>query len=234
MGDRAGDVTRMEEPGAMVHISKGVLATAAVAAAAAVLLAAYRLLVIVDRNRVGARAVGRRTSWPLLLARVRPGSLAASTMRESCAPSPVIAAASRAREILGTARRVLADPANRARYDETAGIRLRTRGLSVPVSFPSQPGAERPDVDFIAGIAGLEMLGGLLMLGEWMAPHPRPPSRVAVPDVQGLFTACACRSRESWVFASPRSGSPSIPCRSTASWSASLRGHQYGHAGAVC
>jgi curved DNA-binding protein CbpA len=33
------------------------------------------------------------------------------------APSPVIAAASRAREILGTARRVLADPANRARYD---------------------------------------------------------------------------------------------------------------------
>jgi hypothetical protein len=171
----------------MVHISKGVLATAAVAAAAAVLLAAYRLLVIVDRNRVGARAVGRRTSWPLLLARVRPGSLAASTMRESCAPSPVIAAASRACEILGTARRVLADPANRARYDETAGIRLRTRGLSVPVSFPSQPGAERPDVDFIAGIAGLEMLGGLLMLGEWIAPHPRPPSRVAVPDVQGLF-----------------------------------------------
>ena len=38
------------------------------------------------------------------------------------APSPVIAAASRAREILGTARRMLADPANRARYDETAGI----------------------------------------------------------------------------------------------------------------
>jgi curved DNA-binding protein CbpA len=38
------------------------------------------------------------------------------------APSPVIAAASRACEILGTARRVLADPANRARYDETAGI----------------------------------------------------------------------------------------------------------------
>jgi curved DNA-binding protein CbpA len=31
------------------------------------------------------------------------------------APSPVVLAASRAREILGAARRVLADPANRAR-----------------------------------------------------------------------------------------------------------------------
>jgi curved DNA-binding protein CbpA len=103
------------------------------------------------------------------------------------APSPVIAAASRAREILGAARRVLVDPANRARYDETAGIRRRSGGLSPPESFPSQPRAERPDVDFIAGNAGLEALGALLMLGDWMTPHPRPPRRVAVPDVRGLF-----------------------------------------------
>jgi curved DNA-binding protein CbpA len=103
------------------------------------------------------------------------------------APSPVIAAASRAREILGAARRVLADPANRARYDETAGIRRRGGGLSPPENFPSQPGAERPDVDFIAGNAGLEVLGALLVLGDWMTPHPHPPRRVAVPDVRGLF-----------------------------------------------
>jgi curved DNA-binding protein CbpA len=103
------------------------------------------------------------------------------------APSPVIAAASRAREILDTARRVLGDPANRARYDETAGIHRRSGGLSSPESFPSEPGAEQPDVDFIAGNAGLEVLGGLLMLGDWMTPHPRQPRRVAVPDVRGLF-----------------------------------------------
>jgi curved DNA-binding protein CbpA len=103
------------------------------------------------------------------------------------APSPVIVAASRAREILGAARRVLADPANRARYDETAGIRRRGGGLSPPESFPSQPAADRPDVDFIAGNAGSEVLGALLMLGDWMTPHPHPPRRVAAPDVRGLF-----------------------------------------------
>jgi hypothetical protein len=41
-------------------------------------------------------------------------------------------------------------------------------------------------VDFIGGDAGLEVLGGLLMLGDWMTPHPRQPRRVAVPDVRGL------------------------------------------------
>jgi curved DNA-binding protein CbpA len=100
------------------------------------------------------------------------------------APSPVVLAASRACEILGAARRVLADPANRARYDEAVGIRRRGGGLSPPASFPSEPGI---DVDSIAGAAGLEMLGVLLMLGDWMTPHPRTPRRVAVPDVRGLF-----------------------------------------------
>jgi hypothetical protein len=103
------------------------------------------------------------------------------------APSPVITAASRAREILDTARRVLTDPANRAHYDETVGIRRRGGGLAPPASFPSQPGAELPDVDFLPGDAGLEVLGGLLMLADWMTPHPRPPKRVVVPDVRGLF-----------------------------------------------
>ena len=62
------------------------------------------------------------------------------------APSPVIAAASRAREILDTARRVLADPASRAHYDETVGIRRRGGGLAPPASFPSQPS---PSMDLI-------------------------------------------------------------------------------------
>lgn len=107
------------------------------------------------------------------------------------APSPVVAAASRGRDILGAARRVLADPASRARYDQTAGIRRLGGGLSPPENFPSEPGAEQPDVDLVAGDAGLEALGALLMLGDWMAPHPRPPRRVAVPDVRGLFySAC--------------------------------------------
>ena len=35
--------------------------------------------------------------------------------------------------------------------------------------------------------AGRELLGGLLALTDWLAPHPRSPRRVAVPDVRGLF-----------------------------------------------
>jgi curved DNA-binding protein CbpA len=103
------------------------------------------------------------------------------------APSPVISAASRAREILDAARRVLADPANRARYDETVGLRRRGGGLPQPENFPSQPGEERPVGEFIAGIEGLEVLGDFLMLGDWMTPRPRQPRRAAVPEVRGLF-----------------------------------------------
>jgi hypothetical protein len=103
------------------------------------------------------------------------------------APSPVIAAASRAREILGAARRVLTDPADRARYDEMAGIRRSSGGLVPPENFPSQPRAELPDVDFIPDNARLEVLGALLMLSDWMTPHPRRPRRAEVPDVRGLF-----------------------------------------------
>ncbi|MGH3206228.1 MAG: DnaJ domain-containing protein, partial [Trebonia sp.] len=103
------------------------------------------------------------------------------------APSPVIAAASRAVEILGAARRVLADPVSRARYDETVGIRRRGGGLPPPGSYRSQLGAGRMDVDFAADKAGLEILGALLMLGDLMTAPTHPPRHVTVPDVRGLF-----------------------------------------------
>jgi hypothetical protein len=104
------------------------------------------------------------------------------------APSPVVAAASRAREILDVARRVLADPANRARCDETVGIRRGGGGLAPRESFPSQPGWEPADaLDFIGGDLGSEVLGAFLELAGWMTPLPREPSRVMVPDVRGLF-----------------------------------------------
>ncbi len=100
-------------------------------------------------------------------------------------PSPVVAAASRAHEILDTALRVLADPASRARYDEAVGIRRRGGSLERLPSFPSQP---RVELDgFVAMNAAPELVGGLLALTDWMTPHPRSPRRVAVPDVRGLF-----------------------------------------------
>jgi hypothetical protein len=102
------------------------------------------------------------------------------------APSPVVTAATRAREILGAAQRVLADPASRARYDEAAGIRRGGGGLARRDSFPSEPGPQR-DAGLLAGNAGAELLGALLALSDWLAPHPGPPRRVAVPDVRGLF-----------------------------------------------
>ena len=59
------------------------------------------------------------------------------------APSPVVTAASRAREILDAARRVLADPATRARYDEAAGLRRGGGGLARRGGFPSEPRLDR-------------------------------------------------------------------------------------------
>jgi hypothetical protein len=102
------------------------------------------------------------------------------------APSPVVTAARRAREILDAAQQVLADPATRARYDEAAGIRRGGGGLAGNGSFPSEPGLQR-DAGLIAGNAGAEVLGGLLALSDWLGPHPGPPRRVSVPDVRGLF-----------------------------------------------
>jgi hypothetical protein len=105
------------------------------------------------------------------------------------APSPVVAAAARAREILDAARRVLADPASRVRYDEAVGIRRTGGGLAPREGFPSQSGRDLSDAaDFTGGDVGSEALGALLVLADWMmTPLPRKPSRVIVPDVRGLF-----------------------------------------------
>ena len=102
------------------------------------------------------------------------------------APSPVVTAATRAREILDAARRVLADPDSRARYDAATGIRGEGGGLVRRGGFPSEPGPQRDD-GLLAGNPGAEMLGALLALSDLLAPHPGPPRRVTVPDVRGLF-----------------------------------------------
>lgn len=102
------------------------------------------------------------------------------------APSPVVMAATRAREILDAAQRVLADPDSRARYDAATGIRGDGGGLVRRGGFPSEPGARSND-GLLAGNPGAEMLGAMLALSDFLAPHPGPPRRVTVPDVRGLF-----------------------------------------------
>jgi hypothetical protein len=103
------------------------------------------------------------------------------------APSAVITAVSRAQQLLDTARRVLSDPQARARYDAAAGIRRSGGGLAQEESFPSEPGLSSEDFGAPVGARGAELLAGVMAVTDWLAPHPRPPRRVLVPDVQGLF-----------------------------------------------
>jgi hypothetical protein len=147
---------------------------------------------------LGALGKGAGITWYDVLG-VLPGASAEQVERQldakaallrpellSGAPSPVVLAASRAAEILGTARRVLADPASRARYDESAGVRRGGGSLARREALPSEPGLDW-DPGFIAGSAGAELLDGVLALSDWLAPHPRRARRVVVPDVRGLF-----------------------------------------------
>ena len=103
------------------------------------------------------------------------------------APSAVLTAISRAQQLLDTARRVLGDPVTRARYDAAAGIRRSGGGLVPEPSFPTEPGLGPEDFDFAIDARGAELLGGLMALTDWLAPHPGPSRRVIVPDVRGLF-----------------------------------------------
>jgi hypothetical protein len=111
---------------------------------------------------------------------LRPGLI-------SGAPSTVVMAASRAQEMLDAARRVLGDPANRERYDETAGFRRSGEGLARPAGFPSDPGWGPADFGYAGGLRVGALTGALTALGDWLAPHPGPPKRVPVPDIRGLF-----------------------------------------------
>jgi len=105
----------------------------------------------------------------------------------SGAPSNVVAAASRAQKFLGAALRVLGDPPSRDRYDAQIGGHADGLGLAGPENFPTEPGWGPSDFDFVGGPPGAEMLGALMALSDWLAPHPSLPRRLPVPDVRGLF-----------------------------------------------
>jgi len=109
----------------------------------------------------------------------------------SGASSRVLTAATRAQGILDAARSVLGDPVSRERYDEAAGFRRSGEGLAGPGGVPSDPGWGPSDFSFAGGTRVAEMIGSLMALTDWLAPHPNPPRRVPVPDVRGLFYA-AC------------------------------------------
>jgi hypothetical protein len=103
------------------------------------------------------------------------------------APSNVVAAASRAQGLLDAAGRVLGEPASRQRYDEAAGLSRSGGGLVRPEDVPSEPGWGPSDFDLPGGPLEAELLGGLMMLADWLAPKPRRPGHLPVPDVRGLF-----------------------------------------------
>jgi hypothetical protein len=146
-------------------------------------------------------ATGRGITWYDILG-VLPDASAEAIQREyeaktsllrpemiSGAPSTVVTAASRAQGVLDAAWRVLGDAANRERYDEAAGIRQIGTGLVQSDDLPSDPGWGSSDFDLPVGQPGAELVGALMALSDWLAPHPRQPRRVPVPDVRGLFYA---------------------------------------------
>jgi hypothetical protein len=106
----------------------------------------------------------------------------------SGAPSNVLAAVHRAQTFLDTAWEILGRPASRNQYDVAAGF--RRKGLSPSGTFgtyPSGSGLGPDGMNMAALELGGDTLGGLLELGGWLGPHSRPPKRVPVPDVRGLF-----------------------------------------------
>jgi hypothetical protein len=105
------------------------------------------------------------------------------------APAAVIAAAGRARATLDAAWRVLGDPIERERYDEEVGIRRPGSGLDGPVATPSEPRVDGllPGRAVFAQARAAAVIAVVAAVADWLAPHPRPSRRVAVPDVRGLF-----------------------------------------------
>jgi DnaJ domain/PASTA domain len=103
------------------------------------------------------------------------------------APSPVVAAATRAREAVQAAWLVLSDPDRRNRYDKEIGQhRKRGRGFA---HGPHQH--EQDPYDALRAANGLidgDIWHGFSALASWMAPLPTPPRRrLIIPDVRGLF-----------------------------------------------
>jgi len=103
----------------------------------------------------------------------------------SGAPPKVVTAGARAQGIIDAARRVLADPGRRQRYDQAAGLWGSGGGLAQPGDYPA--GSGLPDSDVAAGTPGAEVLSGLGALNQWLARHPDYQRRIPVPDVRGLF-----------------------------------------------
>jgi hypothetical protein len=128
----------------------------------------------------GAAADTISYAYAQRIAQLRPDLVAG-------APSPVVAAATRAREAVQVAWFVLSDPGRRNRYDEEIGLhRKRGHGFA---RGPQEYGQDPYDA--------LRAAGGLIdgdaryafgALAGWMAPLPAPPRRrLIIPDVRGLF-----------------------------------------------
>jgi len=108
-----------------------------------------------------------RAAWQARTAALQPGPLAG-------APADVLSAADRARRVTAEAWGVLADPAARASYDEEIGFTRPGEGLTPPGRGPSGP-----DVSLGRGWSTADE--------ESLEPYSDPHSRVALPDVTGLF-----------------------------------------------
>jgi len=104
----------------------------------------------------------------------------------SGAPSPVITAVSRAQQLLDTARDVLGNPATRARYDATAGIRRSGGGLAHTDWLAPHPGPPRwvmvPDVRGLFYPVCLQIVGklGLRIKRIQLTEHPMPVEGLVV------------------------------------------------------
>jgi hypothetical protein len=105
----------------------------------------------------------------------------------SGASSPVMAAATRAREAVQAAWLVLGDPGRRNRYDKAIGLhRKRGRGFAHrPYEYGRDPYDALRAADSLIDGDAWYAFGAL---ASWMAPLPAPPRRrLIVPDVRGLF-----------------------------------------------
>ncbi len=108
-----------------------------------------------------------REAWQVRKAALQPAAMAGVSPE-------VLSAADRARLAVDEAWRVLADPDTRESYDEEIGFARPGEGLAPPGRGP-----EGPDVGLGGGWSEAD--------AEALEPYSDPPSRVAVPDVSGLF-----------------------------------------------